>query len=365
MSTPPPTRKPAVPHRRTIMNVKSLPKAKREDLRRRAFGMFERGASAYAVGIELGVRNQTACAWKRRFDGQGPESYSECKRGPVSSKAAKLTTAQCRRLVNVVVDKTPDQLKFPFALWSSKAVQEYVLRKFGVRMCRRSVRRYMSRFGFRNRVPERYAREQRPEAVRKWLKRQYPAIRREARKKGAKVLWCDEAAILAGEIKTHGYAPRGTAPKLRAPANRGIRCNMISAVGNAGDMRFMIFRDAMNADKFKTFLEHLLKEFPEVAIFLICDNLRVHHAKCLRPWFAERRRQGRLFVHYLPSYSPELNPDEYLNRDTKAHMAERTIPTSTPDMEAAVGKHLKRRSADKEFVKRLFHKKEVRYAAEP
>ena len=179
------------------------------------------------------------------------------------------------------------------------------------------------------------------------------------------MLWCDEAAILAGEIKTHGYAPRGTAPKLRAPANCGIRCNMISAVGNAGDMRFMIFRDAMNADKFKTFLEHLLNEFPEEAIFPICDNLRVHHAKCLKPWFAERRKQGRLFVHCLPSCSPELNPDEHLNRDTKAHMAERSIPTSTPDMESAVGEHLKRRSVDKEFVKRLFHKKEVRYAAEP
>lgn len=62
MSTKTPTRKPAVPHRRTIMNVKSLPKAKREDLRRRAFEMFGRGESAYAVGIALGVRNQTACA---------------------------------------------------------------------------------------------------------------------------------------------------------------------------------------------------------------------------------------------------------------------------------------------------------------
>ena len=289
MSTKSSPEKPAASRRRTIMNIKSLPRAKRESLRERAFEMFGRGLSAYAVGIALRIRNQTACAWKRRFDRQGPGAYPERKRGPAVSKAAKLTASQCRKLVGVIVDKTPDQLKFPFALWSSKAVQEYVLRQFGVQMCRRSARRYMARLGFRNRVPERYAREQRPESVRRWLERQYPAIRREAQKKGAKELWCDEAAVLAGEIKTHGYAPKGTAPKLRAPANRGIRS----------------------------------------------------------------------------SYSPEPNPDEYLNRDTKAHMAERAIPASTPAIEAAVGEHLKRRSEDKEFVKRLFHKKEVRYAAEP
>ena len=347
------------------MNVKSLPRAKREELRKRGFAMLSDGASAYQVAKELGIRFQTAYAWKKRLDEAGSDAFVEQKRGPGSSKSARLTPPRLRLLAETVVDKTPEQLKFPFALWSSKAVQEFVRRKFGVDICRRTARRYLSKLGFRYRVPERFAREQRPEAVRKWLTRQYPAIRREARRKGAKILWCDEAAILAGEIKARGYAPRGTAPVLRAPANRGIRCNMISAVGNQGDMRFMVFRDAMNADRFKEFLLLLLKEFPTEVLFLICDNLRVHHAKCLKPWFAEQRAANRLFMHYLPSYSPEMNPDEYMNRDTKAHMAEEEIPSTAPGMETAVGRHLKKRSEDKEFIKRLFHKKEVRYAAEP
>ena len=347
------------------MNVKSLPREKREELRKRGFALLSAGTTAYQVAKTLGIRVQTAYAWKKRLDEAGIDAFVEQKRGPETSEAARLTPSGLRKLAEAVVDKTPEQLKFPFALWSSKAVQEFVRRKFGVDICRRTARRYMARLGFRYRVPERFAREQRPEAVRKWLTRQYPAIRREAHRKGAKILWCDEAAILAGEIKSRGYAPRGTAPVLRAPANRGIRCNMISAVCNLGDMRFMIFRDAMNADKFKEFLQLLLKEFPDEVLFLICDNLRVHHAKCLKPWFAEQRAANRLFMHYLPSYSPEMNPDEYMNRDTKAHMAEQAIPSTTPAIEAAVGKHLKKRSEDKEFIKRLFHKKEVRYAAEP
>ena len=62
-------------------------------------------------------------------------------------------------------------------------------------------------------MPERRAREQNPEAVRKWLARQYPAIRREARKKRAKILWYDESAVLAGEVKARGYSPKGKASK--------------------------------------------------------------------------------------------------------------------------------------------------------
>lgn len=358
------TSKAPIRHTRTVMNVKSLPRAQREELRRKAFGLFAEGQSAYAVGQSLGIRNQVACAWKKRFDGQGREAYIEQKRGPEASKAARLKPAQQKKLAETIVDKTPDQLKFPFALWSSKAVQEYVERTFGVKLCRRSARRYMERLGFRYRVPERRAREQRPEAVEKWLKYRYPAIRREARKKKAKILWCDEAAILVGEIKARGYAPKGMAPVLRAPGNRGIRCNMISAVGNQGDMKFMIFRDAMNAETFREFLEHLLREIPGT-VFLMCDNLRVHHAKCLKAYFSKQRAANRLFMHYLPSYSPEMNPDEYLNRDTKAHMAEQPIPAAVPAVEAAVERHLKNRSKDTGFVKRLFHKKEVRYASEP
>ena len=86
---------------------------------------------------------------------------------------------------------------------------------------------------------------------------------------------------------------------------------MVSAVGNRGDMQFMVFDGAMNVDIFKDFMERLAKETPGRA-FLIVDNLKVHHAKTLEPWLEENK--GRIRLFYLPSYSPELNPDEYLNQ---------------------------------------------------
>ena len=54
-------------------------------------------------------------------------------------------------------------------------------------------------------------------------------------------------------------------------------------------------------------------------VFLILDNLRAHHSKLMTAWVAERADQIELF--YLPSYSPQLNPEERLNADLKQEMA--------------------------------------------
>jgi len=46
-------------------------------------------------------------------------------------------------------------------------------------------------------------------------------------------------------------------------------------------------------------------------VFLIVDNLRVHRAKRVKAWLEEHKDQIEMF--YLPSCSPELNPEERLN----------------------------------------------------
>lgn len=171
----------------------------------------------------------------------------------------------------------------------------------------------------------------------------------------------DESSVLTCETKSRGYSPRGTSPVLRAPSNRFVRCNMISAVSNRGDMRFMIFEGAMNVDVFKDFLTRLDREIKS-KIFLIVDNLKVHHARCLTEWLESRRATLELF--YLPSYSPELNPDEYLNRDLKAGLAEENLPASKAALKHSVETHMRRRQNTPESIKKLFEKNEVRYAAE-
>ena len=345
---------------RSLINVQSLSEEQRSRYRRRAYECYKAEMTKYATAKKLRIHETTVGRWFRRFDAKGVDAVHGGKRGPKpGGEKHKLSDEQMKELRKVVTEKTPDQLKFDFALWSSKAVKEYVEFKYGVKIHRRTARRYMQRLGFTYQCPVKLAREQNRGAVEKWLKTDYPAIKEDAAKHGASIFWADESTIMASETKARGYSPKGVSPVLAAPANRSIRCNMISAVSNKGEMHFMCFDKAMNTDLFKEFMTRLMEDVSGM-VFLIVANLKVHHANCLEKWLLERR--DRIRLHFLPSYSPELNPDEYLNRDVKAAMSEKKRPISAKAMKDEVSKHLKTRKDNPESIKRLFQKKEVRYA---
>ena len=345
----------------TVADVKRLPKAAREKLRAEAYTKYCDGKTAYSVARDLHVRVTTVYRWFERFKNSNEGTIIERKRGPETSPKAILTCKEREKLMSVVIGKTPEQLKFDFALWSSKAIQEYVQKTFGKMISRKTARRYMQKLGFTNRRPVCYAREQNPALVNEWLNKTYPAIKRKAAQNQATIMWADETTNMIGDGTRKGYSPRGRAPILRTPDKRKIRCNSISAISNRGEMEFMFFDGAMNTDLFKSFCEKLVfnKLHP---IFLIVDNLRVHHAKHLKPWLEQMEQEKGFRIYYLPSYSPELNPDEYLNRDIKAHLAEKSIPKSEAKLKQAITRHLLSRKKSPQTIVNLFHKEEVRYA---
>lgn len=349
--------------RRAPINLKSLSREKRELYRQQVFAGFKSGKNAYAVAKSLNLQEVSVGRWFKRFRADGETSLKERKRGPAEQTNAGLSAEELQKLLKAVTGTTPDQLMFDFALWSSRAVVAYVEKKFKKTICRRTARRYLQRLGFTYQCPIRHAREQNPAAVDTWLKKAYPQIKAEAAANSAKILWADEATVQIGGIKPRGYAPRGQPPILRTTGNRSARCNVISAVGNRGELMFMTFKDSMNVDIFKLFIEQVIKEVGG-AVTMIVDNLKVHHAKCLEGWLKERKEKDSFTLEYLPSYSPELNPDEYLNRDVKAGLAERALPVDAKAVCAAVTEHLYERKRSPEKVRNLFKKPEVRYAAD-
>ena len=109
-----------------------------------------------------------------------------------------------------------------------------------------------------------------------------------------------------GSYYGRSYAPRGKTPAIRLPA-KPQRINLISTVTNQGKVRFMVYRDTMNAKTLIRFMRRLIKDVDR-KVFLIVDNLRVHHSELVHEWLEQHPEQIEVF--YLPSYSPELNPDE-------------------------------------------------------
>ena len=320
------------------------------------------GKSAYHVAKVLKLNKKTVYTWFERFRLEGQSGVTEKHRGPQKFSNASLTPKQFKKLEDDVKDKTPDQMKFDFALWSSKAIQVYVKRTMGIEISRRTARRYMNKLGFTYKIPEKRAREQNSDAVNKWLNETYPQIKRKAKRHGATIMWADETANMAGGERRAGYSPKGKPAILKTPDKRKIRCNSISAVSNKGDLEFMFFKGSMNEDIFMEFCEKLIAS-KEKPIYLIVDNLNVHHAKNLKTWAEGQKEKNGFHIFYLPSYSPELNPDEYLNRDVKAHLAEQSIPQSSEELEARINEHLTNRKNERLSVIKLFQKKEVLYAS--
>jgi transposase len=98
---------------------------------------------------------------------------------------------------------------------------------------------------------------------------------------------------------------------------------MISTLNNQGKVQFMIYSENMNSERFILFLNQLIKNNFQ-KIFLILDNLRVHHIKIVKGWIEENKEKIELF--FLPAYSLEKNPHEYLNCDLKQGLSNKPSP---------------------------------------
>jgi len=149
--------------------------------------------------------------------------------------------------------------------------------------------------------------------VQQWLETSYPEIAARAKVEKAEIHWGDETGVQSDAYNAKGFAPKGKTPVVRLNAKKS-RINMISSITNHGKVRFMLYRETMKSQLLIKFMSRLVKDAGR-KVFLILDNLRVHQGKEVKEWLELNKKMIEVF--YLPSYSPELNPDEYLNGDLK------------------------------------------------
>src|SRR5690348_9464799 len=279
-----------------------------EELRRRALFLVEReGMTQAEAALAVGVHRQTVNIWHKRYRERGEDGLLDGRR--VSPRRGKglLTAEEAGKVRGWIAEGTPDRLGLPFALWTSRAVRELIERRLAKRLGLSTVPLYLRRWGMTPQKPLVRARERSPAAIAAWLERDYPVIAKRAKAVGAVVYWGDETGISNQDQVGRSYAPRGRTPVVRRTAKR-ITQSMISAVSNRGLMRFMLYEGALNVDRFLAFLRRLVRDAGR-RVFLIVDNLKVHHATRVKAWVASHAHEIALF--YLPAYAPDHNPDEY------------------------------------------------------
>jgi transposase len=341
-------------------DFRSIGRAAQEALRWRAMVLIEQHGMSQAEAAEaVGVQRQTVSIWRKRYREQGEAGLLDGRRvSPRKGKGA-LSAHQSRKIRRWIADKTPDQLKLPFALWTSRAVRELIARRFGKRLGLSTVQLYLKRWGMTPQKPLARAKERSAAAVAAWLARDYPAIARRAKAEKAIIYWGDETGLSNQDQIGRSYAPRGKTPVGGRTAKK-ITKSMISAVSNRGLMRFMLYDGGLNVDRFITFLRRLLKDVRQ-KVFLVVDNLKVHHAKKVRAWVHSHRHEIELF--YLPAYAPEHNPDEYLNQDLKQQLRRRPQPGSKAELAQSSHAVLRAIQRSAERIRAYFRPGPVKYAA--
>jgi transposase len=341
-------------------DARSLPAKAQEDLRRRVVEAVQQGLTQTEAARVFGVARGTVSRWMGLVERVGRRALKARRRGRPA--VSRLAPHQAATTVRCITGGCPDQLSLPFALWTREAVQELLWRKFDLQVSVWTVGRYLRAWGLTPQKPVRRAYEQNPAAVRKWLEEEYPAIRELARQGKAQIHWLDEMGLRSDHQAGRSWGRRGETPVVMGTGQR-FRCNMISSITNRGRLAFMIFRPRFTARVFLNFLSRLLRLMRKTRrkVFLIVDGHPVHKSRLVNRWLAGHAAQIRIFR--LPSYSPELNPDELLNQDVKTNALGRVRPVNIQEMMDNVRSYLRITQARPKLVKNYFRERHVQYAA--
>lgn len=327
-----------------------------ETLRRLFIKYRKEGDSITVAAKKLEVGYSTARRWNRDYKEQGAKSIPLKPRGRTKGDK-ELSKEQEKVIKKMIIDKLPNQLKLPFMLWTREAVRDLISNLYGINKSLPQIGRYLKEWGFSTQKPIYKAYEQKPEVVKEWLEEQYPKIKKEAKKSGAEILWEDEMGMRSDHQSGTSYAPKGKTPVIKRTGKR-FRLNMISAISNQGKKQFMIFKDSFNSEKFIIFLRQLVKSGNK-KIFLIVDGHPAHKTKLVQAWLEKNKH--RIKLYFLPAYSPELNPQEYMNQDIKTNAVGKHRTLNVEQLEETVRNYLKTRTRKK--ISNYFKHPKILYAA--
>jgi transposase len=325
------------------------------DLRKRAIARVHEGESPSEVARVFGIGQRTIYSWIALYRNGGWDALNARKRG---GRPSLLDGKKMKWVYDTVVDKNPLQMKLPFALWTAKIIGGVIEKKFGIALSKASVCRLLSQLGITPQRPIWQAYQQKPEAVEKWLKTEYPKIRAMAREMNGEIYFADEAGVRSDHHAGTTWAPKGCTPVVQTTGAR-FSLNVVSAVNAQGEFRFMVVKGTVGAKQFCQFITRLVASTAKV-VFLIVDGHPAHKSIMVKRLVEKLKSRIRLF--FLPPYSPQLNPDERVWNDLKNNGLGRIIISSPEQMKKAIISFLRFIQKSPERVKAYFTDENVAYA---
>ena len=333
---------------------KRIPRRSLEDTRILVVSAIDKGLHPDDAAEIFEVGRSTVYGWLKLRREQGLAGLTVKK---VTGRESKLAPRQLARLRGIVIGSDPRQLQFDFALWTREMIRDLIKRLFGVDYTPQGVGLLLRRLGLSPQRPLVRAYEQDPERVRVWKEETYPAIHARAQAEGASIFFGDEASVRTDHHAGTTWAPVGRTPIVRGTGKRQS-INMVSAVSARGKLHFSIVEGNVNAGRLIEYLTKLIHDIPG-KIFLIVDGHSSHKAKATSA-FVEANKD-RLELFFLPPYSPELNPDEWVWKNIKHDRVGRMAARGKDELQKGIEFGIARLQSAAEIVKGFFASPDLAY----
>ena len=314
----------------------------------------EEGEAASEVSKSLGFGRTSIHRWLRMYEEQGWEALVEkIAQGP----EPKLNEKQRQQVRRWIRGKDPRQYGSESGLWTRRIVQALIQEKMGIELGITAVGRLLASLNITPQKPLRRAYERDPQAVQRWLDETYPQLKQRAKTLGAQIFFLDEAGFQSDPPLGRTYGLKGKTPVIKTSGQRQS-INVISAVNARGAFWAATYDGKLNAESFVLFLQNFMKGRQKV--FLVVDGHPSHTAKA-----AERYVEhlgGRLELHRLPTYAPDLNPDEFVWSHMKTNGVSKKPLKQHESLRDRVEEDLVKIKADPRLVRSFFGAKSVSYA---
>jgi transposase len=314
------------------------------------------GEKPSVVAKSFGIYRTSIYKWLRTHKRHGREALkSSTAKGPTP----KLTQVQKNQVRRWIIGKDPRQYGFDFGLWTRSIVAAMIQDKFDVSLTLPSIGALLTSLDITPQKPLRRAYERNEKEVKQWKEEKYPALRKRAKRRGAEIYFLDEVGVRSDSALGRTYGLKGKTPVVKTSGQRQ-KVNAISAVNAKGAFWYKVYGGMLTAVLFIVMLKDLMKGRKK-PVMLVVDGLPVHKAKSVAKYVQSTK--GRLELHFLPPYAPDLNPDEFVWNHLKQNGTSKKPLRKNEALRERVDNDLDAIGKDKKLVKSFFKAPSVSYAS--
>ena len=338
---------------------RQLDHATLEEFRLLALRRVKEGEKPSDVVRSLGMNRTSIYRWLKAASGRGKGERALASK-PATGRPSKLSPTQQAQVFRWINGKDPRQYGLDFGLWTRQIAATLIEQKFGVQLGLTAVGRVLARLGLTPQKPLQRAYQRDPLAIERWQRQTYPEIAAAARQSGADVYFWDESGFRADTVHGKTWAPKGKTPVVNRPGQRQS-ISAASAVNAKGGFWFATYQGALNAELFIELLKKMMKGRAK-PVHLVVDGLPAHKKLNVREYIAST--QGKLTMHVLPGYAPDLNPDELVWSHVKRTGVARNPLRAGEKLELRIEQQLHGVQKNRRLVQSFFGTPSVAYISD-